>query len=69
MIRLKTIKAELAMRVAGFISQNHSNPVLTHLAALLSWMNRGRYGKGALDFLENEDSIDHLDYSDVDENT
>ena len=67
MKKLRAFKAEMSMRMAGFIAQNHSNPIAAALASLLASLNRGRYGKEALDFLDHEDSIDHLDYFDEDE--
>lgn len=61
MEKLKVLKAELMMKVAGFILQKHTNPVLNGMARAAAWMNNKRYGSNALDFLENEDSIDHMD--------
>jgi len=59
--KLSVLKAELMMKVAGFILQKHTNPVLNALARSAAWMNQKRYGSDALDFLENEKSIDLLD--------
>ena len=59
--KLSVLKAELMMKVAGFILQKHTNPVLNALARSAAWMNQKRYGSDALDFLENEQSIDHMD--------
>ena len=59
--KLSVLKAELMMKVAGFILQKHTNPVLKALAKSAAWMNQKRYGSDALDFLENEQSIDHMD--------
>ena len=56
--KLKALKAELSMKVAGFIFQKHTNPVLKFAASAAGWGNRKRYGKNALDFLEHEESID-----------
>ncbi len=56
--RLNVFKAEMMMKVAGFICQNHTNPAMNRIAKTLGWFNRKRYGAHALDFLVSEDSID-----------
>lgn len=63
---IRTWKAQCMMKVAGFIAQNHDNPFKQKLADLLAWANRNQHGKDTLDFLEDESSIDHLDFSDLD---
>ncbi len=56
--KLSVLKAELMMKVAGFILQKHTNPVLNAMAKTAAWINRKRYGRDSLDFLNNEESID-----------
>jgi hypothetical protein len=56
--KLNVLKAEVMMKVAGFILQNHDNPVMNYVAKTAGWLNQKRYGNNALDFLENEESID-----------
>ena len=62
----QTLKAEVSMKVAGFILKNHKNALLKWLAKSAAWVNRKQYGSDALDFLEHEESRDHLDYSEND---
>jgi hypothetical protein len=61
--KINVLKAEVMMKVAGFIFQQHTNPVMNYLAKAAGWLNQKRYGNNALDFLENEESIDLLDDS------
>lgn len=61
--RLNVLKAEVMMKVAGFIFQKHSNPVMNFIAKGAGWINKKRFGNDALDFLEEEDSIDLLNDS------
>ena len=56
--RIQALKAQVMMRVAGFIFKKHTNPFLIALAKFATWLNRKRFGNDALDFLEDEDSID-----------
>ena len=63
----KQIKAVLLMRVAGFIGQRHSvfwKRWIAHAAVRINLM---RHGRDPLDFLQSEDSIDHLDYESADD--
>jgi hypothetical protein len=61
--KINVLKAEVMMKVAGFIFQKHDNPVMNYVAKTAGWLNQKRYGNNALDFLENEESIDLLDDS------
>lgn len=57
-------KAEFQMKVAGFISQKHTNPFFKGAAKTALWLNKKRYGNDVLNFLEGEESIDIMDDSD-----
>ena len=59
--KINVLKAEVMMKVAGFIFKKHTNPVMNYIAKTAGWLNQKRYGNHALDFLENEESIDLLD--------
>jgi hypothetical protein len=61
---ISVFKAELQMKVAGFISQKHTNPLLKGAAKTALWLNKKRYGDDALSFLEGEKSIDIMNDSD-----
>jgi hypothetical protein len=61
--KFNVLKAELMMKVAGFILQKHTNPALNAVAKTAGWFNQKRYGNNALDFLEDEESIDLLNDS------
>jgi len=63
MEKFKVVKAQLMMKVAGFILQVHTNPVKRVLAKSAAWINRKQYGNNALDFLEHEESIDIMEDS------
>lgn len=60
-------RAEFMMRVAGFVSQEHPSAVKRSIARLLRWVGRHRQRSGALDFLEDETSIDHMDFEALDD--
>ncbi len=66
MKRLDALRAEMMMRVGGFIQQHHESAFKRGLARLLIWANRRRYSKDALDFLEAEPSIDNFDFDELD---
>ncbi|MBQ4831353.1 hypothetical protein J8L84_18905 [Alteromonas sp. MMG017] len=59
----KAKKAEVMMKIAGFTTQQHNSKFLQYLATFVAWLNVRRYGSDALGFLHEENSIDHLDYS------
>lgn len=61
---ISALKAELQMKVAGFISQKHTNPLSKCAAKTALWINKKRYGNDVLNFLEGEESIDIMDDSD-----
>lgn len=67
MMRISAIKAELMFSVARFLAQKHDNIILNKLVSVITWLNRHRHGKNTLDFLEENDSIDHLDFEKIDE--
>lgn len=64
--RLSAFKAQLMMKLAGFIFQKHAHPLLDSVARAAAWLNRKRYGNDALDFLDGEESIDIMNDSDYD---
>lgn len=61
--KINALKAEVMMKVAGFIFQKHDSSAMNVIAKAAGWLNKQRFGNNALDFLENEDSIDLLDDS------
>lgn len=64
--KINVLKAEVMMKVAGFIFQKHDNPAMNFIAKTAGWINKQRFGNNALEFLEHEDSIDLMDDSKYD---
>lgn len=62
--KIKVVKAEFMMKVAGLIFENHDNPVGKTASKAAGWVNKKRYGgRKSLGFLEHEESIDIMDDS------
>jgi len=62
--RIEALKAQVMMKVAGFIFKKHTNPFLSAMARAATWLNRKRFGNDALELLEAEESIDIMTDSD-----
>ncbi len=56
-------KAEVMMKIAGFIFSNHDNRLLQLASRGVGWLNRKRYGNNVHSFLNDEESIDIMDDS------
>ncbi|OUS03781.1 hypothetical protein A9Q81_06515 [Gammaproteobacteria bacterium 42_54_T18] len=56
--KLEATKAEMGFSVARFMLKKHKNPLLNRAAKAASWLNKKRYGKDALDFLDEPPSAD-----------
>ncbi len=53
-------------RVAGFVEQKHKSPLKRGIKNLMLWIVGGPQRSEALDFIDDDSSIDHLDYEGVD---
>ncbi|CAA0111004.1 Uncharacterised protein [Zhongshania aliphaticivorans] len=60
--RLDQVKARLMLRIAGFIGQQHESAWKRLLARWAQRLNLARYGRQPLSFLDEEESIDLMDY-------
>jgi len=58
MKQLRATKASLKFTMARFILKQHTNPILNAIAKLAAWVNRKRFGKNTLDFLEEPNTHD-----------
>lgn len=56
--KFNAIKAEAMLPIAQFILKEHKNPILRQVSKWAARANKRRYGKDALDFLDEEATRD-----------